>query len=95
LFLGIAVGLWGAGREKFDEEFHLDIVNHQITHVLRGSDGIARRQQQYGLGELDLDDGVLEARKLNGGGVLRLPLGNRLDARTMDILAGMRKRTIT
>ncbi|MGH1356043.1 MAG: hypothetical protein ACRBBS_13300 [Thalassovita sp.] len=95
LFLGIAVGLWGAGRPDFDEEFHLDIVNHQLTHILRGHDGIARTQGQYGLDALDIDNGVLEARNAGGRGTLRLSVGDHLDARTSELLAGMRKRTLT
>ncbi|WP_420567578.1 hypothetical protein [Thalassovita sp.] len=93
LFLGIGAGLWGAGRPRFEEEFHLDVVNHRLTHVLRGRDGIARTQEQFGMDQLDLEGGVLTARK-SGGQSLRLPISDCLDARALELLAGMRKRTL-
>lgn len=95
LFLGIAVGLWGAGSPRFDEEFHLDIVNHRLTHVLRGQDGIARTKGQYGLEDLSMDDGVLLARKFDGREILKLSVGKGLDARTMAALGVSTKRSAT
>jgi hypothetical protein len=95
LFLGIAIGLWGAGRPQFDEEFHLDIVNHQLTHVLRGQDGIARTQAKYGLDELIVDGDTVQARGAGGRDALRLPIADRLDSRTLEALSTLRKRAFT
>ncbi len=95
LFLGIAVGLWGAGRVHFDEEFHLDVTNHRLDHVLRGQDGIARLKRRYGfddLEEVSLQGGVLMARLAGGQEVLRVAVGSHLDAGVKDSLRLMRQK---
>lgn len=96
LFLGIAAGLWGAGRAPgFDEEFQLDISNHRLNHVLRGRDGIARLAGQYrfeDMDELSLDHGVLKARLAGGREVLRVAVGAHLEPDVMERFSRLRKR---
>lgn len=97
LFLGIAVGLWGAGGNRFDEEFHLDVENYQLNHILRGRDGIARIQGRYGFDEMEeisLKGGILMARLSGGREVLRVAVGNHLDPNVMDKLAMMRRSSV-
>lgn len=94
LFLGIGISLWGVGRPRFDEEFHLDVDNLRLTHVLRGRDGIARLQEQIALDLLELDDGVLLARQAKSRKILSLPVAEGLDAGAVQLLSGMRKRTL-
>lgn len=91
LFVGIAVCLWGVGRQQFDEEFLVDMSAQRLTHVLRGRDGIARTQGEYGLDALSLEAGVLLARESDGQEVIRLEVG-----KTGDRLRNfMRKSSLT
>lgn len=95
LFFGIAAGLWGAGSPRYDEEFHLDITNHRLSHVLRGRDGIARLKGAYGFDDLEdisLKGGVLMARLAGGQEVLRVAVGTHLEPGVMDKIAQMRAR---
>ena len=95
LFFGIAAGMWGAGRAEFAEEFHLDVSNHRLNHVLRGRDGIARLQGQYGFDEMEeisLTGGILKARLTGGQEVLRVAVGTHLDPSVLQSLQGLRKR---
>ncbi|WP_319823445.1 hypothetical protein [Thalassovita sp.] len=94
LFLGIAAGLWGAGRVRLDDEFHLDVTNHRLDHMLRGQDGIARLKRRYGfddLEEISLKGGVLMARLAGGQEVLRVAVGSHLEPGVRDGLRRMGK----
>ncbi|THD74626.1 hypothetical protein E7681_06540 [Thalassobius vesicularis] len=95
LFLGIAVGLWGAGQTRFDDEFHLDLENHQLRHMMRGQDGIARLRKRYRFDDLDeitLQGGVLMARLTGGREVLRVAVDQQLEPGVMERLRGLSKR---
>lgn len=96
LFLGIAAGLWSAGKlPDYDEEFQLDLNNHKLNRVLRGRDGVATLAGQYrfeDMDELSLDHGVLRARLAGGQDVLRVAVGARLEPGVAQMLNGWRKR---
>jgi hypothetical protein len=77
LFVGIAVCLWGAGRQRFDDEFVVDFSTQRLSHVSRGKDGIARVRGDYGLDPLSLRAGVVLAREADGTEIVRMVLPKR------------------
>lgn len=95
LFLGIAMGLWGAGRSgRYDEEFQLDFSQGRLSHLYRGRDGIARLAGQYcfdDLEDISLDHGVLQARLAGGQDILRVVVGHQIEAQILEKFAGLRQ----
>ncbi|MBA85260.1 MAG: hypothetical protein CML69_11050 [Rhodobacteraceae bacterium] len=94
LFMGIALGLWGAGRAgRYDEEFQLDFSNGRLSHLYRGPDGIARVAGHYcfdDLEDISLNQGVLQARLAGGQDILRVVVGHQIEAQIAEKFTSLR-----